>query len=120
MSRKSSFAAFGTGICFQLSPPSVVRKTVPAVPLAQAVLSLTALTPRRRALTPVSWGVHAGAAASINPTAVAMTSGPLDTGPRRCGLGLLVLRERRHQHRPRGIENDRDHQPPDSVEIQRL
>ena len=62
MSRKSSLRGVrDRSPCFQVSPPSVVRRTVPAVPLAQTTLSLTALTPRRRALTPVSCGVHAGA-----------------------------------------------------------
>src|SRR5918993_2184659 len=109
MSRKSSLPAFGTGTGFQLSPPSVVLRMVAALPLAHATLSLTALMPRRRALTPVSCGVQAAAATSVTPAAadIAMTS-PLNTRPRWRGLGFLIFRERRHQHGRRRVEHDRD------------
>ena len=40
----------------QCSPPSRVRTIVPFSPLAQTTASLTALIPRRLAVTPLSWG----------------------------------------------------------------
>src|SRR6185295_8943161 len=52
-SRKSSASASGTAMRCQCCPPSVVRSTVPFAPLAHATCAETALTPRRRALTPL-------------------------------------------------------------------
>jgi hypothetical protein len=40
-------------------PPSTVRQIVPEAPLAQATRSLTALTPRSQAVTPLDWRVQA-------------------------------------------------------------
>src|SRR3954468_14385984 len=57
-SRKSSASAPGTVAARQVSPPSVVRKNVPFVPLAQTMLSLTTLSPRRLAVVLLVWGVH--------------------------------------------------------------
>src|SRR5262245_25345944 len=60
ISRKSSGSEV-TGNFFQVSPPSSVRSTVLPEPLAQATRALTALTPRRRAFTPLFCTVHWGA-----------------------------------------------------------
>ena len=58
MSRKSLCSAPGTGLRFQVLPPSTVSSTVPALPLAQATLVLTALTPRSRADEPEASKTH--------------------------------------------------------------
>jgi hypothetical protein len=58
MSRKSSFSVPGIVSLFQVAPPSILRMMVPPAPLAQMMRSLTALTPRSRAVTPVSRGCH--------------------------------------------------------------
>src|SRR5437773_10266530 len=47
---------------FQVDPPLLVRKTVLPEPLAQATFSFTALTPRRRAVTPLCCMIQCGAA----------------------------------------------------------
>ena len=47
-----------------MRPPSVVRSTVPAPPLAQATSADTALTPRSRTVTPLTCGCHAIGAAT--------------------------------------------------------
>src|SRR6188472_2274184 len=57
-SRKSRLVASGTVRFCQLVPPSVVRSTVPFAPLAHATVPFTALTPRRRAVTPLCWSSH--------------------------------------------------------------
>src|SRR5262245_54202085 len=67
MSRKSSFSVPGIVDRCQLSPPFVVRIIVPFAPLAQTTRSLTALTPRSRAVTPLVCGVQVGVAASTAP-----------------------------------------------------
>ena len=77
MSRKSSRSASGIGSFCHEAPPSAVRSTVPPAPLAQATLSLTALTPRSRAVTPLACGVQrgaTGAAATAPATATARQS----------------------------------------------
>src|ERR1051326_306764 len=66
-SRKSS-ASVVTLNLFHVAPPSVVRNTVPPEPLAHATRSLTALTPRKRAVTPLDCNFQLGANA-INATA---------------------------------------------------
>ena len=43
----------------QVAPRSVVRRTVPRLPLAQATFSLTAESPRRLAVEPVGVTCHA-------------------------------------------------------------
>src|SRR5690242_8894198 len=63
MSRKSS-ASLVTFNLFHVAPPSDVRSTVAAEPLAHATLSLTALTPRKRALTPLVCNVQCGTKSS--------------------------------------------------------
>src|SRR3974390_2760170 len=66
--RKSRDSAPGTWAACQVDPPSAVRRNVPAVPLAQTVWALTALTPRRDAEEPEVWRVQdcaARAAGSI-------------------------------------------------------
>src|SRR4051812_45732032 len=47
------------------APPSVVRSTVPSVPLTHATLWLTADSPRNRALLPVGDSCHATSAGVI-------------------------------------------------------
>src|SRR5689334_2269340 len=66
MSRKSS-ASFVTFSLFHVAPPSVVRSTVAPEPLAHATLSLTALTPRKRAVTPLVCNVQRGIKTSPIP-----------------------------------------------------
>jgi hypothetical protein len=44
----------------------MVRSTVESAPLAHATRSLTALTPRRRTVTPLVCMVHRGAAIMLN------------------------------------------------------
>src|SRR5271157_1076337 len=56
--RKSRSSAPGTCAARQVTPPSVVRRKAPPVPLAQTILALTALTPRREALVPLVWRVQ--------------------------------------------------------------
>src|SRR5262249_44569027 len=75
-SRKSSVSASGTLSFRHVAPPSAVRRTVPLAPLAQTTLSPTALTPRRRAFTPLVCGVHVGpcAGACMVASAVAPAS----------------------------------------------
>src|SRR4029078_6783699 len=53
------------------APPSTVRNTVDPAPLAHATLSLTALTPRSRTLTPLVCTVQCGATNSVNPIKIA-------------------------------------------------
>src|SRR5436190_10997904 len=62
MSRKSSFSESSTVNFCQVAPPSMVRSTVPRLPLAHAIFSLTALTPRNRPFTPLSCTVHCATA----------------------------------------------------------
>jgi hypothetical protein len=52
MSRKSTVSVVTVSFC-HVVPPSLVRKTVLPEPLAQATRSLTALTPRSLAVTPL-------------------------------------------------------------------
>src|SRR5438552_4799896 len=59
-SRKSTASVVTVNFC-QVTPPSAVRNTVLPEPLAHATRSLTALTPRRRAITPLVWMVQCGA-----------------------------------------------------------
>src|SRR5262245_35644969 len=61
-SRKSSDSAPGTFSSCQVTPPSVVFRHVPPAPLAHAILSLTALTPRKRAFVPLVCSIHWAAA----------------------------------------------------------
>src|SRR5689334_7811412 len=63
MSRKSS-ASVVTFNLFQVAPPSVVRSTVAPDPLAHATRSLTALTPRKRAFTPLVCNTQCGTKSS--------------------------------------------------------
>src|ERR1043166_726187 len=60
MSRKSRLSPVTFNFSHVL-PPSIVRKTVLPEPLAHATRSLTALTPRSRALTLLVCGVQCGA-----------------------------------------------------------
>jgi len=60
-SRKSSVSAPGIGKSCQLRPPSTVRSTVPFPPLAQATSGDTALTPRKRLVTPLDCECHSTA-----------------------------------------------------------
>src|SRR5688572_4140104 len=59
MSRKSSVSVVTVNF-FQVAPPSLVRSTVAPDPLAHATRSLTALTPRKRAVTPLVCNVQRG------------------------------------------------------------
>jgi hypothetical protein len=59
-SRKSRFSAPGTLAACQIAPPSVVRRKVPLVPLAQTTLGLAALTPRNDAVVPLVWAIQEG------------------------------------------------------------
>src|SRR3982750_832220 len=68
-SRKSSAAASGIVSFVHVVPPSSVRRTVPLAPLAQATRSLTALTPRRRAVTPLACASQRYTAGPVSATA---------------------------------------------------
>src|SRR5262245_39599927 len=70
MSRKSTRSVV-TGSFVQVVPPSVVRSTVAPAPLAHATRSLTALTPRRFAVTPEVCGVHCRATMATSATTLA-------------------------------------------------
>src|SRR5262245_6989669 len=59
MSRNWSVEVPGGPTDCQVAPRSVVRKTVPALPLAQATFLLTAESPRRLAVDPVVTLCHA-------------------------------------------------------------
>src|SRR5262245_28924409 len=62
-SRKSSLSVVTVSEC-QVRPPSSVRRIVLPLPLAQATLSFTALTPRSVAVPPLDCCVQRGAAMS--------------------------------------------------------
>src|SRR3954471_4778510 len=64
MSRKSRPDEPGTVRDSQVAPPSVVRSTVPADPLAQATAALTTLIPRSLAVVPLDCSVQAGSPAT--------------------------------------------------------
>src|SRR3982751_6646793 len=69
-SRKSSFAASaGKAILVQVAPPSLVRSTVPPDPVANAIFSLAALTPRSVEVTPLVCGVQVVDAATRSASA---------------------------------------------------
>jgi hypothetical protein len=87
-------------------PPSTVRKIVPEAPLAQATRSLTALTPRSRAVTPLDWRVNCVPADSAaawpeggnSPTTTATMPPPAHHRMRRnreTELGVLRILEPR-------------------------
>src|ERR1700754_482667 len=69
MSRKSS-ASLVTFNFRHVAPPLVVRSTVDADPLAHATRSLTALTPRKRAVTPLVCTVQRGAISAYTTTII--------------------------------------------------
>src|SRR5262245_32155869 len=73
-SRKSSVSESGTLSLCHVSPPSAVRTTVPFAPLAQTTLSLTALTPRSLAVTPLDCVVQVGPCACVDSSAAASPS----------------------------------------------
>ena len=58
MPRKSRVSAPGTLAAVQVAPPSVVRRKVPAVPLAQTTWASTAEMPRSPAVVLVVWRVQ--------------------------------------------------------------
>src|SRR5262245_1183711 len=58
MSRKSRSRVPGIDFACQVRPPSIVRSTVPWVPLAQTTLESTTQRPRNRVLVPLTWAVH--------------------------------------------------------------
>ena len=80
MSRKSRRSAPSTGTVCQRRPPSSVRRTVPAAPLAQATLALTALTPRSRAITPLRCDAQWGPGACQSATAASTAAVNVFTG----------------------------------------
>jgi hypothetical protein len=97
-SRKSSESLPGGGVIrVHRRPPSVVRSTVPALPLAHATPSFTALTPRRLAVLPLGCNRH-GACAVTGParrTLSASTTvefGKVALGRRKklCGDGAIA------------------------------
>lgn len=67
-----SFAASGTAHFVQCAPPSIVRRTVPPVPLAQATVPSTESIPRSPAVVPESCICHTGCAGW--PKAIAETA----------------------------------------------
>jgi hypothetical protein len=71
MSRRSILSASGTCIACQCAP-SIVRSTVPLVPLAQATVSLTTERPRSSALVPLDWACQDWAAAGLAARSAAM------------------------------------------------
>src|SRR5262249_45122279 len=58
MSRRSRSAHPGAGLACQVRPPSVVRRAVPWVPLAQTTRESTTQRPRNRAPLPLTRAVH--------------------------------------------------------------
>src|ERR1022692_3388055 len=56
--RKPSDSAPGTFATSQVAPPSMVRRYVPLLPLAQTTRSFTALTPRNDAVVLLVCGVQ--------------------------------------------------------------
>ena len=73
--------AAGTAFRCQVPPPSVVRSTVPPAPLAHATVDETALTPRKRTVTPLGLRNpgHRGLLGGANGTAAtaAMSAGQI-------------------------------------------
>ena len=69
MSRNCSASVPGGPTEAQVAPPSVVRRTVPAVPLTQATLRLTADSPRNRCTLPVAVSCHERSSAEIRAAA---------------------------------------------------
>src|SRR3990167_2616929 len=124
-SRKSSFSAPATGRTCHVAPPSVVRTTVPRLPLAQAIRSETALTPRNRAVTPLDCGSHftagaptANAAASRTRRARPMCRACLDFRFRRPRVALVGERGPEHHHGR--VDDDDNDEPPHRVQLERL
>ena len=69
----------GGGIVCHVLPPSIVRTIVPLLPLAHTTVSLTALMPRNRAVTPLLCSVHRGPPEAETDTvaiAIARASAP--------------------------------------------
>src|SRR5215472_17865820 len=64
--RKSSFSAPATVPACHVSPPSVVRRNVPPVPLTQTTLRLTMLNPSRLASVFDFCGCHCAKAGKAN------------------------------------------------------
>src|SRR4029453_702520 len=65
MSRKSRRSVVGLCSFVHVLPPFSLRRIVLPEPLAQTTRSLTALTPRNRAVTPDCWIVQEGAATTL-------------------------------------------------------
>src|SRR5690242_19761851 len=83
-SRKSSFSAPATVPGCHVTPPSVVRRKVPPVPLAHTTLALTTLTPRRLALVFDVCGFHCASAvlaSRINVGSFILTRDSVDQMP---------------------------------------
>src|ERR1043165_9747845 len=97
-SRKSS-ASLVTFNLLHVAPPSVVRNTVALEPLAQATRSLTALTPRKRAVTPLVCNVQSGAKTSHIPRPTLSKTNPcfirVIRGLSRSPQARIQLRRRR-------------------------
>ena len=72
-SRKSRRSVVTVRAC-HVRPPSAVRNTVLPLPLAHATVSLTALTPRNVAVTPLVCAVHRGAATTTDSAAPASST----------------------------------------------
>lgn len=81
MARKSSAAAPGTVSRVQLAPPSVVRSTVPCIPLAQTTLGETTLKPRSSTSVGLASACHWAPATSTGTTSARATG--TQTGMRR-------------------------------------
>src|SRR5918993_851826 len=123
MSRKSSPSAPATARRCQVWPLVIVLITVPAVPLAHTTCADGALMPRSLAVTPVSSTTQLGESGTTRPSnsdaaTNARMERTLNGGAR--GSVFAVLTHRRDQQRHRRVDDDRDHQPADGPQVQRL
>src|SRR2546423_1033874 len=109
-SRKSKLSASGTRPARQAFPPSVVRRYVPEAPLAHAPSRLTALTPRRRTLTPLCCSAHCARASAAQTARSSDKESDLSIGFQRmspCGLsprrgfGVTLQQKAGEQYRER-------------------
>ena len=88
MPRKSSFSALGgVGQVCQVAPSSVVRRTVPLVPLAQAMPDPRAWMPRRLAVVWEVWSCHWAWAVWTGMARVAAKVAAISRTGRRMGEG---------------------------------
>ncbi len=99
MPRKSSFSALGgvVQVC-QVVPSSVVRRTVPAVPLAHAIPLPRAWMPRRLAVVWDCWMVHWAGAVVVRARRIRVRR-----MKESISQGYLSARQQQRRYRLKGV-----------------